>query len=340
MASAIPPLIHDRVLGMFWAHAIAESLGAPYEFGYANSNPELPMIYDGTIRYRFYISSRWPMREKPGAILHNPHLLSWPVGTMTDDSAMTICALTSMIDPNGGMIPRYDKERTLQSYIQWANATPIDMGKNTRELFRHKLKDIRAKYDKVYYEKFLSPAAATRPPILSNGALMRCSPFALFPDLEAFREDCILTNPYPVAIECNLIYGLALWMAVRGADRQSIYATVKARATTPEVLEVFAQIDQGVIRDTSGPTNGFCCHALWWALRVLVRQDSFRDYIAGVATLRKTDTDTNSAIAGAMLGALEGYDKLMSDPVTRNNRDVLIKVNNFDYGLVLSRMGI
>lgn len=333
-------IIPDRVLGMLWGHAIAESLGAPYEFGYNNANPELPMIYDGTIRYRFYIGSRWPMKEKPGAILHTPFLLSWPSGIMTDDSAMTICALTSMVDPRGGIVPKYDKERTLQSYINWANTTPIDMGKNTRELFRHKLKDIRAKYEKVYYSKFLSPEAATKPPILSNGALMRCSPFALFPDLEAFREDCILTNPYPVAIECNLIYGLALWLAIRGAERTYIYNAVKSRATTPEVLEVFKQIDQGIIRDTSGPTNGFCCHGLWWAMQALVSPKNFRDYIADVATLRRTDTDTNAAIAGAMLGALHGYDTLMSDPVTRNNKDKLIQVNNFDYGLVLSKIGL
>lgn len=337
---AATPILPDRALGMLWGHAIAESLGAPYEFGYASANPEMPMVYDGTVRYRFYIASRWPMREKPGAILHTPFLLSWPVGTMTDDSAMTICALTSMVGEQGGIVAKYDKERTLTSYINWANSTPIDMGKNTRELFRHKLKNVRAKYDKVYYEKFLSAEAAERPPILSNGALMRCSPFALFPDLDAFRDDCALTNPYAVAVECNLVYGLALWMAVRGADKATIYAEVRGRASTPEVKEVFAQLDAGIVRDTSGPTNGFCCHALWWAMRVLVRQEGFRDYIAGVATLRRTDTDTNSAIAGAMLGALEGYDKLMSDPVTRSNKDVIMRTNNFDYALVLARMGV
>jgi ADP-ribosylglycohydrolase len=53
------------------------------------------------------------------------------------------------------------------------------------------------------------------------------------------------------------------------------------------------------------------------------------------------DTDTNAAIAGALLGAYYGYDKIIENDITRENIDILLKcdttqgdiVRPYDYKL-------
>jgi ADP-ribosylglycohydrolase len=318
----------DRFLGMLVGHAIGESLGAPYEFGRKMNHP-----YRGRVEYPFYITSRWKMTPKPGATLINDHLIAWPPGTLTDDSQMMLCILRSMIGK-----AKYDREATLDSYLEWASSTPVDMGFNTRELFRSTVKDKRAKYRREYEKKF-GPESAGKTQILSNGALMRCAPLALFPDLEAFKEDCMLTNPYPISIECNVLYGLALWMALRDWSREDIYLKVREAATQTEVIEVFDQLDRGIPRNCSGKTKGYCCHAFYFAMRVLKTGTDYRTTVDAIAPLPDTDTDTNACIAGALAGALEGFTTMMNDPITRDNYAIIQRTNNLDYAIIMRHLG-
>jgi len=39
------------------------------------------------------------------------------------------------------------------------------------------------------------------------------------------------------------------------------------------------------------------------------------------------DTDTNAAIAGAVIGSHYGFDKMMSEPITKENYDIIISMD-------------
>ena len=149
----------------------------------------------------------------------------------------------------------------------------------------------------------------------------------------------MLTNPYPISIECNVLYGLALWMALRDWSREDIYLKVREAATQTEVIEVFDQLDRGIPRNCSGKTKGYCCHAFYFAMRVLKTGTDYRTTVDAIAPLPDTDTDTNACIAGALAGALEGFTTMMNDPITRDNYAIIQRTNNLDYAIIMRHLG-
>lgn len=338
--SYIPEIDPDRVLGGLVGHLIGESLGHPYEFGSLRKEILSKMPYTGKVEYPFYIMSRWKMNPKPGAELINPHLLAWPAGTIGDDTEMTRCALLGLIGET-----EYNPDKTLKLYIEWASSTPINMGKNIQKLMGHpKIKDRLAKYRKVYSKSFphvidrencvLPPATGQ---ILSNGALMRCFPLAVLPTLQAFSIDCMLTNPYPISVECNTIYGLACWMAIRGWPRDLIYTECTNRAILPEIKMVFHQLENGS-RDITGKTKSWCVHGLYCAMKVLKDNMTYKQTVDAFSHIPNSDTDTNAAIAGSLAGALEGYKAMMKEETTKDNYEIIKRQSNINYEELISQL--
>ena len=68
----------------------------------------------------------------------------------------------------------------------------------------------------------------------------------------------------------------------------------------------------GISRPIDGPDQGFCFFTAGVALRTAVTAESFREGLLEVVTLGG-DTDTNAAVAGAVLGARDGLSSLPPD---------------------------
>jgi hypothetical protein len=79
----------------------------------------------------------------------------------------------------------------------------------------------------------------------SNGSLMRCAPLCFFDSLEWFVVDARQSNPHPINQDCNIIYGFALWLAVRGSSRDAVWGMIANRAQTDEVREVLGIVGRG-----------------------------------------------------------------------------------------------
>lgn len=268
----------DKIKGMFIGHFLGDALGVPHEF---KCNALTP--YTGRLEHEGFIVSRFHGK------------MTIPIGSCSDDTAMTLCLLRSLLADNG-----YNEINVCIKYMQWANSGTWVMGHNTKALF---------KGVKTYsgYLKRREKIAATQ----SNGALMRCTPLVLLPDNEAVIKDAMLTNPDPVCIDCNLIYITCLRYILAGVDRHQLLNLLLPLAQTVEVTNVI--MEAYATKRNISTMKGWCLHALWCALYVINSNMTYTEAMRFIITIPNSDTDTNACIAGALLGAYYGYEQLSAE---------------------------
>jgi ADP-ribosylglycohydrolase len=149
----------------------------------------------------------------------------------------------------------------------------------------------------------------------SNGSLMRIAPIGVWasdPD-EAARfasEDSALSHPHPVCRAACASFAAAISAALSGADRHAMVET--ALRVAGSAGSSAAPVVDALRRAAAGVAPADFQHQMGWVLIAL--QNAFFHLAAGSAVepaLIETvgyggDTDTNAAIAGALLGAADG----------------------------------
>jgi ADP-ribosylglycohydrolase len=207
-------------------------------------------------------------------------------GQPTDDSEMAF-ALARCLVANR----KFDSEKTLDAYREWMQTRPLDIGATT--------------------ERGLLGMHTNESE--SNGALMRVSPIGIFcsgnPQKAAMgaRADAALTHRNPVCIEASAGYAAAIAAGVAGAGREEMLRVALAHC---------AGTAQKAIRRGAGGTPPVNFEQnQGWVLTAL--QNAFFHLLASEFEdgLMKTvacggDTDTNAAIAGALLGAASGREAI------------------------------
>jgi ADP-ribosyl-[dinitrogen reductase] hydrolase len=205
-------------------------------------------------------------------------------GQPTDDSEMAL-TLARAILRHGG----FEREKVLDAYREWLQTRPIDIGETT--------------------ERGLLGLHTTESE--SNGSLMRVSPIGVWaagdPARAAAtaREDSGLTHPNPVCLEACAAYCAAIAAGVAGASRKEMVEAALAHSSGP----AHEAILRNAIPDSFD--RGWVITALQNAFFRLASSASPEESL--VATVGcGGDTDTNGAIAGALLGALHGRDAFPS----------------------------
>lgn len=212
-------------------------------------------------------------------------------GQPTDDGEMALALARSIIA--GGA---YDPAAARAAYLAWLRSSPFDVGTATR-----------AALD-----------GAPREDSQGNGALMRASPLAIYaharPADEAARlaaEDAALTHPHVVCRDASAAFVVAAAHAIRHGDGAEAawragVEHARARRASPEVLRALeGSRDRAPACDAG--SIGWVLVALQNAFHVLLRASGVEDGV--VETVRRGgDTDTNAAVAGALLGAVHGRD--------------------------------
>lgn len=270
----------DQIQGVLAGVLLGDSLGAPYEFrGHGIKEYSRQLVHP----------VRLPRRYQP--------TLVFPVASITDDSEMTLLTVQNLIKNSG----RYSADDAIVQYMTWANSNMKMMGINTRALF-HGIKTVRG------YKNRIAKLDAER--AQSNGALMRCSMLAISGiSKEEFLQDCKLTNPGKVALDTNQVYFDVINNILRGKDPLD-----DLKAETQEVADVVNQAIKGEPRNIK-MNKGWCLNSLWIALTSLIHMgedEVYGDVIERVISWYPgSDTDTNAAITGALLGARFGFEKLM-----------------------------
>jgi ADP-ribosylglycohydrolase/fructose-1,6-bisphosphatase/inositol monophosphatase family enzyme len=203
-------------------------------------------------------------------------------GQPTDDSEMALALARAILRETN-----YDAPKVLDAYRAWLTSRPVDVGLTT--------------------ERGLLGLNTTDSE--SNGSLMRVSPIGIWaagdPALAArtARDDSMLTHASAPCVEACAAYCAAIAAGIAGAGRDEMLEVAAAHAKGP-AHEVVKRAAKGV-----APTDYFthpgwvllALHNAFWCLQHLEFEEALVQTVG-----RGGDTDTNAAIAGALLGALHG----------------------------------
>lgn len=232
-------------------------------------------------------------------------------GQPTDDSELAL-ALARTLLRDGAFV----EDSIAAAYAYWRRSGPFDVGGTIGVATAAALEAL---------ENGESPAKAARAAANraseANGALMRQSPLAVWGHAlapatldELARADTTLTHPNHVCQDASAAYLVALAAAIReGLDAPAAYDRARAwdreRGASPTVtaaLEAAAHAAPAYERN-----QGHALIALQNAFYQALHAPSVEEGI--VATVMGGgDTDTNAAIAGALLGAIHGARALPS----------------------------
>jgi ADP-ribosyl-[dinitrogen reductase] hydrolase len=255
-----------RAAGCLLGQVIGDSLGAQVEFKGAG---EIARTHPQGVRE---LSDR--------TVFHTM------AGQPTDDSEMALALARSILKENG-----YDKERVLDSYREWLQTRPVDVGATT--------------------ERGLLGLHTTESE--SNGSLMRISPVGVWAAgdparaARAAREDSALTHPNPVCVEACAGYAAAIAAGIATGSREAMLEAALAHSAGRARAAIEAGA-RGEAPASYEQSMGWVLIALQNAFFHLVRHDVETALVDTVG--RGGDTDTNAAIAGALLGACHGREAI------------------------------
>jgi ADP-ribosylglycohydrolase len=216
-------------------------------------------------------------------------------GQPTDDSEMALALSRSLLARG-----RFEADAAFAAYEAWQQSGPFDIGGTVRAALQG-----------------VANAASQ-----ANGSLMRVSPLAVFAT-GASREDAVawaradsaLTHPHPVCGDAAAAFVVAVRHVLRHGDGpRAAFEAARAWAREDGPGNPCAPAVRSALEaaETAAPV----CDAGQQGWVLIALQNAFFELLhapdleAGVvASVRRGgDTDTNAAIAGALLGALHGRD--------------------------------
>jgi ADP-ribosyl-[dinitrogen reductase] hydrolase len=266
----------ERSVGSVLGLALGDAFGAPFESSRAVQIPDpLPAF-----------ELEW---------------MGLPPGATTDDTAMARNLARSLVE-HGGL----DTKDVLARHIEWLGTDPPNVGNHTR-IVLSRAAEGSSDAAREFVERRGPEVSA------GNGSVMYCAPLGV---AYAFRPDELFTlAPALSALthrdeRCRtacVAVTLAIAALVRGepGDRAVIDAvTAVAEHQGGEELEYLVGA-AGRARPIDGPDRGFVLFTAAIALQVAAERPGFEDGLRHVIGLGG-DTDTNAAVAGALLGALHG----------------------------------
>jgi ADP-ribosyl-[dinitrogen reductase] hydrolase len=278
------PAIEHRVIGSVLGLAIGDALGAPFEFRRARDIP-----------------SPIPAFELPW--------MGLPPGSWTDDTAMARNLWTSLIS-TGGLL---DPDDVARRHLAWYATDPPDIGNQTRAALRERAEGTPEPARAVFERRGPEVSAG-------NGSVMYCAPLGAV--YAAHPDDLVHAAPALSAIthwdgRCRtacLAVTLTVACLVRGDDPESCVRAALAEVAELEGGEELEYLvgAAGIERPIDGPDMGFALFTAAVGLRLAGERRGFADGLLDVVGLGG-DTDTNAAVAGALLGALHGVDAIPPD---------------------------
>lgn len=227
-------------------------------------------------------------------------------GQPTDDSELALCLARSVVECG-----EYNPDHVAAAYARWYESEPFDIGGTTT-------KALSAASQALHSGAPVVPAANSAADHASeaNGAVMRVSPLGVFgAALGGFRAltlgrmDAGLTHPNPVCRDASGVMAAVLAHAIQnGGSARETYDFALRQIQDDDVVEPVRNAIQAASEVRPGnfiSQPGWVLIALQNAFYQLLHSESLE---AGVVeTVRHGgDTDTNAAIAGALLGAVHG----------------------------------
>jgi ADP-ribosyl-[dinitrogen reductase] hydrolase len=270
--------VADRVVGSCLGLALGDALGAPFEGLRAHSIPDLLPAFE--------------LGRRGGL-----------PGSTTDDTAMARNLMRSLAARGG-----FEPDDLLKRHVEWFRSDPPDVGTLTRLVLRRVAdgEDATTAARDVWEQRGPEVSAG-------NGSVMYCAPLGL---AHARRPDELLElAPALSAVthfdgRCRtavLAVTLCVAALVRGEPADlAAESTLHAVADREGGEELEYLVDAvGAARPIDGPDQGFCLFTAGVAFQSLLHGGHVETELRHVVSLGG-DTDTNAAVAGALLGARGG----------------------------------
>lgn len=273
----------DRAQGLLLGQLIGDALGAQVAF---QTMDEIAEAFPDGVR-----------------AIRDGGPLDTLAGQPTDDSEMALALARTLVTSSS-----YDPRSAAEAYVDWFQSGPFDIGVATRAA-------CEAGAEAAGRGEDVSAAMrrGARFESQANGALMRAAPLALIQsDTQAAAmvamEDARLTHPHPVCLSANAVYVAALVDGLGGGTPASMH---EAAAAAADGIEGAAEVVERLQWARSEPPKldvvdiGSVLNALQNAFFELLNAASLEEGLIRTVG-RGGDTDSNGAIAGALLGAAHG----------------------------------
>lgn len=263
-------------------------------------------------------------------------------GQITDDSEMALALISVLAnhDPRDG----FPSDAVATAYSDWFKSNPFDCGQTCARATGSIVLEERWGVVHAPGTFMTEKAAAYNAFSQANGALMRCSPIALWarhmPALviaDYAKIDARLTHPHVNCQDANALFCVALAHLVENPG--DVTGALEAAGSVPASDAVKGWLllaaSSTTIDDDDDDIDctvnvGWVKHAFVLAFRFLRRCRRCRRGGGGVSyeiaifktLLKAGDTDTNAKIVGDMMGAVHGISAIprhMLDPVFRFN---------------------
>jgi len=295
--------VEDKLKGTLIGVCIGDALGMNMEFKRVQPHQVYTGLVPNTpwqIRFRFQVKNI-------------------PPASVSDDTEMTLVLLESLLKNQ-----KYVRDDVLLGYLKWANNGNPMMGRNTRMLMKG-VKTVKGFTNR--HTKLVEDGKTNMETMQSNGTLMRASPLALLGEkdaLEAIHHDCSISNDNNVNRLCDVIYCDVLRRLLRGQNKEEVTMylhSIRNSGILPlGVLELIEDVLMKKDRPLS-EAKGWVCNTLFAGLYALLHFDTFDLGMEWVIKRHPgSDTDTNASVAGALLGAWLGCNRMMQEENTCENR--------------------
>lgn len=265
----IPSAVRSRARGCMLGQLAGDSLGSLVEF---QSKEQIRAEYPHGVR-----------------LLADGGPFDLIAGQPTDDSEMALAMARGLAD-----LGRYCAMRTGKAYRAWLDSAPFDCGITIRNALNG------------------MPNSNSQ----ANGALMRVSPLGIFgagrkkADVMGWaKKDAALTHVHPICGQANALFAALLAHAIReGGTGAELYETLlgwmKRMKLEPALRGAVERAAHEKPRDYQSQM-GWVLIAFQNALWQMLHAPSFGEGVVDTV-MQGGDTDTNAAIAGALLGAIHG----------------------------------
>ena len=299
---------NDRALGSVLGAFIGDALGAPLEF--------TEKITENNVDHSLKMSGGGPFKVAPSQV--------------TDDSEMALSLANGLTHDN---LPKktpgcLDLNLITESYREWIKSIPFDVGVTTQLALN--LGNFEGMNTKDYYGRAVEASENMNRDSLSNGALMRITPLAVWclnlkskeEIFKAVELENKITHSNMIVCLADFIYVLAIrWLIKKEGDIKYAYRKINGFLNSEndpnweEIKNWWMDAHKPLM--PAYPNIGYMKIAWTYALSTLIHPP--KDYLTGMMKilLKGGDTDTNACIYGGMLGAIFGLKGLSKDLVAK-----------------------
>lgn len=262
----------------------------------------------GQVEFR---SAQHIAEEFPSGVLDLSDEGRWRTfaGQATDDSELALMLARTLVQTE-----RFDPEAIVTAYLHWITSRPFDQGGTITAALSAGAVGIDGPH-----ERLGRVIAAASRESQANGSLMRVSPLGVFGAAdpahaaELASHDSALTHPHPLCRDACAVYVRAIAEVIaRGGDGEAAWGYAMDEARKPgrdpavaDMLDVARDRRPSEYYAQMGWVRIAFHNAFFQVLHAPSLEEGIVDTVG-----RGGDTDTNAAIAGALLGAVHGREAL------------------------------